>query len=443
MVESLICAQRLPAAFFAGNRKALLAKLPPGSCALIWANQQFFHNGDSAFPFMQETNFYYLTGWLFTPAVCLLIKRSAMDTEELLFIHEATALERIWEGQTFTLADAAEQSGCAEVRPLTEFKTILQSRMAAAEQVYVLLTDHLRAPLVARRYNNNVQEFKQLRTDYPLHNYKNLAPFMVQLRMKKHPQELQQLEQAIAVTIAGLKATLPLLKRGDGMGEYALKAELARAFMAAGSSGFAFAPIIAGAERSCILHYVANTEVLRGGSHVLMDVGASWGAYHADLTRVLPVGIGTAGMKPLRFSSRVRTVYEAVLRVHNAALAVLRPGLVFADYHATVRQTMLHELKCLGLVTADDDAGQRAQYAQYFMHGVSHFLGLEVHDVGSMDGVLETGMVLTLEPGIYLHAEGIGIRLENNIFITAEGARNLSAAFPIEPDAVEALFEEA
>jgi Xaa-Pro aminopeptidase len=300
-----------------------------------------------------------------------------------------------------------------------------------AEQVYLNTNEHTRndSPVQTReaRY---VQEFRE---KYPLHQLQRLAPLMHYLRAIKQPQELALLQEACDITRAGFLRLLKFVK--PGVMEYEVEAELAHEFIRSCSRGFAYQPIIASGANACVLHYLQNNQPCRDGDLLLLDVAAEYANYSADLTRTIPVNG--------RFTERQRDVYDAVLRVFNAAKAMLVPGNIWDDYHKEVGKVMESELLGLGLLTKEAIANQDPDlpaYKKYFPHGTSHFLGLDVHDVGNKYRRFEPGMVFTCEPGIYIREEGLGVRLENDILITADGNKDLMAHIPIEAEEIEALM---
>ncbi|BBM89163.1 Xaa-Pro aminopeptidase [Spirochaetota bacterium] len=415
--------------FFKNNRTRLAAELPLDALAIVWGNNTYIHNGDSNYPFRQNTSFYYLTGILEKNAVLLLMRKSDDSYDELLCVDEAGTYERLWTGSTFTHEKAAEISGIRLIKPRSEFETHLNQWSTSVETLYFLLDEHRRRNPTAEATNLNYQNLLKIRERYPLHRYKRLAPLMKKLRSVKQPEELEMIRSALAITVAMLTAIKPLVKKGNLL-EYELQAELKRHLLLAGGADFAYEPIIAGNERSCILHYLTNDKWLGQAGHVLLDIGARYGEYNADLTRVFPIG--------RQFLKRTAEIYDAVASVHDNVLAFMKPGLSFKAYQEYVRATMTEALGKLGLITSSDEKKQTEQYQKYFMHGISHFLGLEVHDVGDLTGDFKENMVLTLEPGIYVREEGIGVRLENDILITSDGAVNLLAT--ITPDKNTALL---
>jgi Xaa-Pro aminopeptidase len=304
--------------------------------------------------------------------------------------------------------------------------------MADAERVYLNENDHLRAATRVR--TRDARFIRTCRKEYPLHRYERLAPILHRLRMFKSPEEVALIRRACAITEEGFRQVLSLLR--PGMGEYEVEAEFARVFLRNRSRGFAYPPIIACGDNACVLHYLDNRRVCRDGEMLLLDVAAEYANYNADMTRTIPVNG--------RFSARQRAVYEAVLRVLRAANGILRPGILLQDYQKRVDEIMDGELVSLGLLSAGELAHpdpEKPPRKKYFMHGVSHHLGLDVHDVHARHEPVQPGMVFTIEPGIYIREENLGVRLENNVLVGEKENTDLMAGIPIEPDEIESLMK--
>jgi len=274
----------------------------------------------------------------------------------------------------------------------------------------------------------------KMRKDFPVHSYERLAPIITALRLVKEPEEIVQIQKACDLTNEGFRRVLKYVK--PGLMEYEVEAEFTHEFIRKGGTGHAYPPIVASGANGCILHYNTNYNLCNDGDLLMMDVGAEYGNYAADMTRTIPVNG--------KFSPRQRQVYDAVLRVMKAATAMLKPGTTIEKWHAEVCKFMEKELVGLGLISKNDLKNQTADspaYFKYYMHGTGHFLGLDVHDVGSRQVIFESGMVMTCEPGIYIPEEAIGIRLENDIMV-AEEPVDLMAHIPLEPDEIERLMAE-
>lgn len=279
----------------------------------------------------------------------------------------------------------------------------------------------------------NARFIKDCQARYPLHRYERLAPLLHRLRMTKDREELKMLQRACDITEAGFRRTLGFIR--PGVGEWEIEAELLHEFVRRGSRGFAYTPIIGAGKNACVLHYVENDTVCQDGEMVLMDVAAEYAGWASDLTRTVPVNG--------KFTKRQRQVYDAVLRVFHGANGILRPGNTPMEYQKQVIELMERELVGLGLFTAKEARAQGADKAfvkKYFMHGTSHHLGLDVHDVSPPHQPFAEGMVFTIEPGIYIREEALGVRLENDLLIGKDKNFDLMGKIPIEAEEIEALM---
>ena len=303
--------------------------------------------------------------------------------------------------------------------------------MPQCEHLYLNSNEHLRQgnEVETREERKN----KETRAQFPLHSLKRSAPIMHRIRSRKTAEEVAQIQRAIAITGKAFERVCGFVK--PGVKEYEIEAEISHEFLRNGSRGHAYTPIIASGYNACVLHYITNDQVCNDGDVILMDFGCEYGGYASDLTRCVPVNG--------RFTKRQKDVYNAVWRVKNEATQLLRPGTLLADYHKQVGKIMESELIGLGLIDQSDVAKQDPEkplYKKYFMHGTSHFLGLDVHDVGLWNEPIAEGMVFTVEPGIYIREEKLGIRLENNILVTRDAPIDLFADIPVEADAVEEMM---
>jgi Xaa-Pro aminopeptidase len=348
-----------------------------------------------------------------------------------LFVRKTSEHLSIWEGNKLTKREATHISGIEHVYWNTSFESVLK-RAVAETSVVFLCVDHQPGRALGPLSKNH--RFAQwCRNEFPLHTYHNADPLLGRLRMIKSPDEIALIKRACQITHQGFLGACKKIR--PGAYEYEIEAEFAHAFISRGCQRFGYEPIIASGSRSCILHYIANDQVCDEGDVVLMDVGANYSNYNADMTRTVPVNG--------RFSARQRAVYQAVLGIFRSASALMKPGLALSEYHAGVESLAEQALFELGLMTAeefDDDEARKALRSTYFLHKTAHFLGLDVHDTGDTNAVLSPGMVLTCEPGIYIREEGIGIRIENDLLITEDGNEDLMADIPIEPEDIEALI---
>jgi Xaa-Pro aminopeptidase len=419
---------------FCHNRRNFVRQLKPSSLAVFHSNDVMPTNADGTMAFRQNSDLFYLSGVDQEESILLLFPDARDERmQEVLFVRESNEHIMVWEGYKLTKEQARETSGIQTVLWLKDFKQVLNTLMAEAEHVYLNTNEHLRA--VVEVETRDARFIKWCQQTYPLHKYERSAPVMHHLRAIKSDIELELLRKACHITDLGFRRLLQFIK--PGVMEYEVEAEIYHEFLRNRSRGPAYSPIIASGENACILHYTDNSRECKDGDLLLMDFGAEYANYAADMTRTVPVNG--------KFSKRQREVYDAVLRVMKAATQMLVPGNSLDQYHAFVGTVMENELIGLGLLDAGDVRNQDPKsplYKKYFMHGTSHFLGLDVHDVGSKYRPFEEGMVFTCEPGIYIREEGIGIRLENDILVTRSGPVDLMKDIPLEADDIERLMRQ-
>lgn len=422
----------LPAELFALNRQRLYTQLPPRSLVILHANDVLPTNADGTMGFVQNSDLYYLSG-IDQEETILMLFPDAPDPKqrEILFVRETNEYIALWEGEKLTKEAANQRSDIRSVHWLQDFETIFRQVMCLADHVYLNSNEHPRASIMVETRETRFTH--RCKREYPLHEYCRLAPLMHQLRSVKHDLELQALQEAIRITECGFRRLLQFVK--PGVCEFEVEAELAHEFIRQRARGFAYPPIIASGPAACVLHYVTNHATCRAGDLLLLDVAANYANYNADLTRTIPVN-GT-------FSTRQCQVYSAVLRVFREACQMLRPGVLIREYQEEIGKIMTSELIGLGLLDRDAVEKQdpeRPLYKRYFPHGTSHLLGIDVHDVGQTWKPIQAGMVFTVEPGIYIREEGLGIRLENNLFIGENSNTDLMASIPIEAEEIEELM---
>jgi Xaa-Pro aminopeptidase len=417
---------------FIRNRERLRALLKPGSIVIVRSNDIFPTNADGTMPFQQDNDLFHLTG-VWQEETSLVLMPDAVDPSEreILFVCETSVHTAVWEGARLSKEEARAASGVERVEWSAGFDGLLHRLITQAEHVYLASNEHPRAVNVVE--TGNARFVRECQARWPLHRYERLAPLMHRLRMIKDGEELRIIRKACGISEAGFRRVLGFIR--PGVGEWEIEAELLHEFVRLGSRGFAYQPIIASGADSCVLHYIRNDKTCRDGDILLMDVAAEYAGWKSDLTRSVPVGG--------RFSKRQRDVYDAVLRVLRGACRLLRPGVLLMDYQGEVLRMMERELVGLGLITAKEARAQgpdKPLVKRYFMHGTSHHLGLDVHDVAPPHQPFAEGMVVTVEPGIYIREEGLGIRLENDVWIGAGGNTDLMAGIPIEADEIEALM---
>lgn len=424
----------IPSKLFVKNRAKLASRLQANSIAVIHSNHMMPRNGDLFFPFRQSSDLFYLTGVDQEETVLVLFPDYyEASMREMLFIIRPNEHMEIWEGKKLTISQASEISGIENVRFIDSFDDLFKQIALAADFVYVNRNENPRA--ISALSTKDESWFSKIKDQFPLHKYERLAPLLTEIRLCKEPEEIDLMKKACSITGEAFNAVLEQCK--PGMKEYEIEAILTYHFIKNGANGHAYEPIVAGGKNACYLHYNKNNALLNNNELLFMDFGAEYGNYSADCSRAIPVGG--------RFAERQRAVYDAVLHVLKEAKSMLRPGVILADYHKEVCKIMESELIGLGLFTKEDVLKQHpAQplYFKYYMHGTSHFMGLDTHDVGSKNTVLKPGMVLSCEPGIYIMEEAIGIRLENDILITNDQPVDLMEDIIVEPDEIEEMMNQ-
>ncbi len=404
-----------------------------GSVAVLFGADSMPRNGDLAFPYRQSSDFFYLTG-IDQEHSALLLAKSETENIAILFILEPNETMVVWEGRKLSKDEATKISGIKNVMFKSQFDTQLGTLLQDKNVVYLNRNENPRAKFDLPTSDERCA--KDLMQKYYLHTYKRLAPMLTQARIIKSDIEIGLIKHACSITENAFRRVMAATRAG--MKEYEIEAEIWHEFIRAGASGHSYEPIIASGSNACYLHYNTNNAVLHDGELLFMDFGAEYANYASDMSRSIPVNG--------KFTTRQRQVYDAVLRVMVQAKKILKPGVTIKDYHQEVCGVMNDELIGLGLYTSSDVRLQPTDhplYMRYYMHGTSHFMGLDTHDVGAKDVPLQAGMVMSCEPGIYIREEGIGIRLENDILITDSGNIDLMANIPIEADDIEYIMASA
>ena len=424
---------RIDKSLYVSNRQKFTSQMAANTLAVFNSNDIYPVSADSTLPFAQHRDILYWSGVDQEESILVLFPNASNPAHrEVLFLKETSELIAIWEGEKLTKQTAFDTSGIQTVYWLQQFPTIFKQMMAEASGIYLNTNEHLRANTEVETREDRF--IKQVKQDYPAHQVHKSAPIMHKIRSIKNQIELALMQTACNITEAGVRRLLGFIK--PGVWEYEIEAELAHEFLRNRSKGFAYTPIVASGKNACVLHYIENNQQCKDGDVILLDVGAEYANYSSDLTRCIPVNG--------RFSARQKAVYNAVLHVKNEATKLLVPGTIMAEYHKQVGHLMEEQLVNLGLISLDDIKNQDPAwpaYKKYFMHGTSHFLGLDTHDVGLWHEPIAANMVFTVEPGIYIPAEGLGIRLEDDVVVQASGAPfNLMANIPIEADEIEALM---
>ena len=420
--------------FFSGNRRRFVKALKPGSLAVFNSNDIMPTNADGTMRFRQNNDLFYLSG-IDQEESILVICPDYPDKKyrEVLFLRETSELIATWEGHKLTKEEATEVSGIETVVWLSDFRKLFHTMMAmgGVERVYLNTNEHYRAEVKVE--SRDTRFIRWCKETYPLHRYERVAPIMSELRVIKSKHEIDLLQKACDITEKGFRRILNFVR--PGVTEYQIEAEFVHEFIRNRSRGFAYEPIIASGASSCVLHYIENNKECKSGEVLLLDVGAEYAYYNADMTRTIPVNG--------RFTKRQKEVYNTVLRVHRAACKLLRPGALYFEYHKRVQQIMERELVNLKLISTKELKKQdpaHPLYMKYFMHGTGHHLGLDVHDTGNMFRKMQAGMVWTVEPGIYIQEEGLGVRIENNVVITKSGLINLMDNIPVEVEEIEEIM---
>lgn len=419
-------------ALFKSNRDRLRALLPPNSIAVLNANDVLPTNADGSLRLVPNADLFYLTGVEQEESI-LVIYPDADDEKhrELLFLREAKPELETWEGHKLTKNEAKQVTGIQRIHWLADFPRIFHRLMCQAEKVFLNSNEHPRA--VVEVQTREARFVADVIRRYPLHEYHRLGRLMHRLRVVKSPEELKLIEKACRITQAGFERVAKFVK--PGVSEMEIEAEFAHEFIRRGGQ-FAYTPIIASGKNSCVLHYISNDQVCKAGDLVLLDVAAVYANYNSDLTRTLPV----SG----KFSRRQRQVYDAVLRAYRGQIAGLKPGKKWKDWQKEAEQFMEKELVDLGLLKIKDIKKQdpdNPAFKEFFMHGVGHPLGLDVHDYGFMTEPFVAGTVMTVEPGIYIPKEEIGVRLETDVLMLENGNVDLMAEIPVEAEEIEQLVK--
>jgi Xaa-Pro aminopeptidase len=418
---------------FVNNRKRFTEQMESKALAIFNSNDIFPISADSTMPFEQHRDIFYLSGVDQEESVLVLFPTCKNEAHrEVLFLRETNELIAVWEGEKLTKAAALEVSGIKTVYWLSQMDNILNTMMAEAEIVYINKNEHLRANTEVETREDRF--IKQLLQKYPAHQVRKSAPILHRIRSIKDNIELDLMQAACDITEKGFRRLLSFIK--PGVWEYEIEAELIHEFIRNRSKGFAYTPIVASGPNANVLHYIENNQQCKAGDVILLDVAAEYANYSSDLSRSVPV----SG----RYTDRQRQVYNAVLHVKKEAEKLLVSGTMMADYHKQVGLIMQDQLVQLGLLDQTDIKNQNPEwpaYKKYFMHGTSHFLGLDTHDVGLWNEPIKAGMVFTCEPGIYIPEEGLGIRIEDNLVVQESGEPfNLMRNIPIEADEIETLM---
>lgn len=423
----------IQSSLFVKNRKKFTEKMQPKSLAVFNSNDIYPISSDSTMPFAQHRDIFYLSGVDQEESILLLFPDAYLEEHrEILFLRETNEHIAVWEGEKLTKEKATEVSGVKTVLWLSDFDKVFYNLMNEAENIYLNRNEHYRAVLeVQTREDRFIEKVKK---EFPLHKILRSNPILQHLRSVKEPEELALIQHACNITEKGIRRLLNFVK--PGVWEYEIEAELIHEFIRNRSKGFAYTPIIASGDNANVLHYISNNMQCKEGDALLLDVGAEYANYSSDLTRTIPVNG--------KFSERQKQIYNAVLEMKNFATSLLVTGNNWHDYHKECGEYYTSKFLEIGLLDKADVQNEDKKwpaYKKYMMHGTSHHLGLDTHDYGILSDPFEANMVFTVEPGIYLPKEGIGIRLEDDVVIQANGAPlNLMKNIPIEVEEIETLM---
>ncbi|MBK7475262.1 MAG: aminopeptidase P N-terminal domain-containing protein [Haliscomenobacter sp.] len=420
---------------FINNRKRFMRKMQPESIAIFYSNDQMPRSGDTFYPFRQNAGLFYLSGLDQEETVVVLFPDSIREGfQEMAFIRRTNDHLAVWEGPKFSKEEAQAISGIEKVFWLDDMPNVLHDLILQAKRIYLNTEEYERfiPPFPTR----NMRFARLLMEQYPTHKYHRAQPILKKLMMTKSSFEIELIQHAIDITGKAFQRILQSVR--PGVMEYALEAEITHEFLLHGANGHAYEPIVASGPNTCILHYIKNNRACQDQELLLLDFGAEYANYTSDLTRTIPVNG--------RFTKRQKAVYNAVHRILEDAKPLLVPGTTLEDYQKEVAkmvESALIDLKVLSEKDIQQQPADMPAYKKYFMHGVSHHLGLSVHDLSDRHAPIQEGMVFTCEPGIYLREEGIGVRLENNILVTDHGPLDLMSHIPIEAGEIEERMQQA
>ncbi|RKS55245.1 Xaa-Pro aminopeptidase [Gillisia mitskevichiae] len=415
------------------NRKNFMSKMKPNSLAVFNSNDIYPISADSTMPFQQARDIFYLSGVDQDKSILVLFPDAPNKKHrEILFLTETNDHIAVWEGEKLTKEKAFDTSGIKTVYWLKEFEKVFFEIMTQCETIYFNTNEHYRANVETQ--TREARFIDWCKQKYPAHQVAKSNPILQRLRSVKDQIELDQMQKACNITEKAFRRTLGFVK--PGVWEYQIEAEMMHEFLNNRSQGFAYTPIIASGNNANVLHYVENNQQCKAGDLILLDTGAEYANYSSDMSRTIPV----SG----KFNARQKDVYNAVNRVKNEAQKMLIPGTIWADYHVEVGKLMTSELLGLGLLDKADVKNEDPDwpaYKKYFMHGTSHHIGLDTHDYGILTEPMQANQVFTVEPGIYIPAEGFGIRLEDDLVIQEKGEPfNLMRNIPIEVEEIEDLM---
>ncbi len=418
---------------FNQNRKRFVKEMKPNSIAVFVSNDEWPSNGDALHAFKQNTDLFWLSGITQEDSMVILFPDNPDPRyREVLVLVRPNELKEKWDGKRLRANEATAISGISTIIWLDTIEAPLQTWVHLADHIYLDTNENDRKASHVR-----IREYRfvdEMKVAYPLHSFQRAAKIMKQLRSIKTREEIEVVQKAIDITEQAFRRLLQFIK--PGVTEYEIEAEIWHSFLSQRATGPAYGSIIASGDNARTLHYVSNNAECKDGELILMDFGAEYGNYCADLTRTVPVNG--------KFSRRQKTVYNACLHLHNYAKSILRPGITIMDYTEKVGEEATQQFLKIGLLrkseVKNEDPENRA-YRKYLYHGISHHLGIDVHDLGTRTEPVKPGMLFTIEPGIYIEEEKMGVRIENNFWITRNGNQDLMKNIPITTEEIESLMK--
>ena len=419
---------------FVRNRERFVKKMMPGSIAIFVSNDEVPVNADALYPFKQNSDLFWLSGIVQEDSMVILFPGNPDPKyREVLVLARPNELKEKWDGKRLRVEEAQNMSGIKTIVWLDSLDGLLQPWIHLADAIYLDTNENDRKASLIRTRDYRYAD--ELRVRYPLHKFERAAKIMKELRGIKTPLEIEVLQKAIDITDNAFRRLLQFIK--PGVMEYEIEAEIWHSFLSQRATGPAYGSIIASGDRARTLHYVSNDQECKDGELILMDFGAEYGGYNADLTRTVPVNG--------KFTRRQKTVYNACLQIHDFAKSLLKPGITITDYTDKVGEEATQQFLKIGLLKKSDvknEDPQNRAYRKYLYHGISHHLGIDVHDLGTRTDPIKAGMVFTVEPGIYIEQERMGVRIENNVWITRNGNKDLMKNIPITVEEIEALMKK-
>ncbi|MEK0422824.1 MAG: hypothetical protein RLZ95_734 [Bacteroidota bacterium] len=422
----------LDSKIFIQNRKRFVSKMQKNSIAIFVSNDEFPSNGDALHGFVQNSDLFWLSGIEQEGSMVVLFPDNPDPKyREVLVLTRPQELKEIWDGKRLRAHEATAISGMTTIVWEDVLDGMLQQWIHLADAIYLDSNENDRKNNLVR--SAEYRFIDEMKSRYPLHQYLRAAKILKDLRGIKTKEEVVVIQKAIDITEVAFRRLLQFIK--PGVHEYEIEAEIYHSFLSQRATGAAYHSIIASGDNARTLHYINNNNVCKDGELILMDFGAAYGGYNADLTRTVPVNG--------KFTKRQKEVYNACLHLHDYAKSILKPGISILKYTDKVGEEATKQFLKIGLLNKTDIKNEdknNPAYRKYLYHGISHHLGIDVHDLGTRTAPIEPGMVFTVEPGIYIKEEAMGVRIENNVWITKTGNQDLFKNIPIKADEIENLM---